>query len=80
MTESQFQSKLIKQYESDGWYVIKLIQANRSGLPDLLLLRPNEVKFVEVKAATGRTSKVQDYRIAELRSLGFNVEICKAPA
>ena len=80
MTESKWQSTLIKRYEREGWYVIKLIQANRSGLPDLLLLKPSEVKFVEVKAATGKTSKVQDYRIAELRSLGFNVEICKAPA
>lgn len=80
MTEAQYQSRLIKRYEKEGWHVLKLIQLNKAGYPDLLLLKPNDVKFVEVKAATGKTSKVQEYRIAELRSIGFNVEICKAPS
>lgn len=54
---------------------MKLIQTNRSGLPDLLLLRPNEVRWVEVKAAKGRLSAVQVYRHQELRQLGFAVEV-----
>ena len=78
MTESQFQSKLIRQYEWEGWTVIKLIQANRAGYPDLLLLKPNDVRFVEVKAPKGKLSKVQEYRIAELRCKGFHVEVLHA--
>lgn len=54
---------------------MKLIQTNRSGLPDLLLLRPNEVRWVEVKAAKGRLSAVQVYRHQELLQLGFAVEV-----
>jgi len=33
MTESKFQSLIIKKYESLGWYVIKLITTNRNGIP-----------------------------------------------
>ncbi len=77
MTEAAFQSKLIKTYEADGWYVVKLIQCNKAGMPDLMLLKDKEVRFVEVKAAKGKLSAVQEYRHAELRARGFNVETIK---
>jgi hypothetical protein len=74
-SEASFQAKLIKQYEAQGWYVLKLIQTNKPGIPDLLLMRPNEVKLVEVKSASGHLSKVQEYRHSELRLNGFNVSV-----
>jgi len=77
MTEAQYQAKLIKAYEAEGWYVVKLMQVNKAGLPDLLLLRPSQVHWVEVKAPKGRLSKVQEYRHQELRALGFTVETMK---
>ena len=52
---------------------MKLIQTNKNGIPDLLLLKPNEVVFVEVKSATGVLSEVQKYRHEELRINGFEV-------
>lgn len=73
MSESKYQAKLIKQYESEGWYVLKLIVTNKNGIMDLLLLKPNEVKFVEVKAKNGKLSELQKYRIKELEKLNFNV-------
>ena len=77
MTEQDFQAKLIKQYEAQGWYVVKLIQCNKTGMPDLILTKPDEVRFVEVKAPKGRLSAVQEYRHAELRAKGFTVETVK---
>ena len=47
--------------------MIRLLQTNRAGYPDLLLLKPSDVRFVEVKAAKGKLSEVQKYRIEELR-------------
>jgi hypothetical protein len=35
------------------------------------------VRWVEVKGPNGRTSKMQNYRIAELRGKGFTVEILR---
>ena len=78
-SESSYQKRLINFYEKNGYLVLKLIQVQKAGYPDLLLLRPNgEIRFVEVKAKRGRLSKIQKYRIDELKRLGFNVEVAKS--
>ncbi|WP_228853266.1 VRR-NUC domain-containing protein [Aegicerativicinus sediminis] len=78
MTEAQYQAKLIKQYEEQGWYVIKIISCNKNGLPDLLCLKPNETLFIEVKGPKGKLSKLQEYRINEIRTKGFRCEVAVA--
>ena len=78
-SEANYQAKLVKKYEKDGYEVIKLLKTNKNGYPDLLLLKPNEVRFVEVKALKGRLSKIQEYRIKDLRSKGFPVEVARSP-
>lgn len=75
MSESTHQSKLIKQLEKEGFYVLKLIKTNKSGIPDLIALKPNEVKFVEVKGKKTVVSELQKYRIKELLKLGFDAKI-----
>ena len=79
-SESSYQKKLINRYEKEeGYLVLKLIQVQKAGYPDLLLLKPNgEIRFVEVKAKRGRLSKIQKYRIDELKRLGFDVEVAKS--
>ena len=50
MTEQQIQSKKIKELESQGYYVIKLMKTNKNGIPDLLVLPKNsDAFFIEVK-------------------------------
>jgi len=75
MSESQYQKKLIKELEAEGYYVLKLISTNKAGIPDLLALKPDDVKFIEVKGAKTPVSKLQEYRIKELKKLGFNATI-----
>jgi Holliday junction resolvase len=75
MSEAQYQSKLIKQYEAEGYYVLKLISTNKAGIPDLVALKPNDVKFIEVKGKLTKVSPLQNYRIKELKNLGFDAEI-----
>ena len=76
MTEQQIQAKKIKELEAQGYYVLKLIKTNKNGIPDLLALHPNkEILFVEVKTKTGRVSKLQEYRIKELKDHGFEATI-----
>ena len=75
MTEQQIQSKRIKQLEEQGYYVIKLIKTNKNGIPDLIAIpRDSDVLFSEIKRPTGRLSKLQEYRIKELRTYGLQVE------
>lgn len=64
--------------QDEGWYVIKLITTNRNGIPDLLCVKDNDVKFIEVKAKNGKLSPLQDYRINELKSYGIKVEVAFA--
>ena len=57
--------------------MIKLIMCNKAGLPDLVCMKPDEVKFIEVKSEKGRLSEVQKYRIEELKEAGFDVEVMR---
>ena len=78
MTEQQIQSKRIRQLEAEGYYVIKLIRTNKNGIPDLIAIPPNsDVLFCEVKASGGRLSKLQEYRIKELKDYGIKTEVLR---
>jgi len=78
MKESVIQSKKIKELEAQGYYVIKLIKTNKNGIPDLIAIPKNsDVLFVEVKGLTGKLSKLQEYRIKELKEHELKVEIHK---
>lgn len=76
MTEQQIQTKKIKDLEAKGYYVIKLINTNKNGIPDLLAIPPNsDVLFVEVKRPDGKVTKLQEFRHKELEQKGIKVEI-----
>ena len=76
MTEQQIQSKRIKELESIGYYVVKLIKTNKNGIPDLIAIPPDsDVLFIEVKTPKGKTSKLQEYRLEELKKHGVRTEV-----
>lgn len=76
MTEQQIQTKRIKQLEAEGYYVLKLIKTNKNGIPDIVAIPPNTpVIFSEIKNKTNKISKIQEYRINELKKYGFITEI-----
>jgi Holliday junction resolvase len=67
MTEQQIQSRLIKELEAKGYYVIKLVKTNKNGIPDLIAIPKNsDAEFIEVKRKNGKVSPLQEYRIKEL--------------
>ena len=76
MTEQQIQSKRIKELESKGYYVLKLVKTNKNGIPDIIALPPDcEVLFSEIKKPDGRLSILQEYRLKELEEHGFKTEV-----
>lgn len=78
MKESVIQSKKIKELEAQGFYVIKLGNTNKPGIPDLIAIpKDSDVLFVEVKGPIGKLSKLQEYRIKELTSHGIKAEVYK---
>lgn len=67
LREQQVQTRLIKELEEKGYYVIKLVKTNKNGIPDLIAIPPNSnVEFIEVKRKDGKLSKLQEFRIKEL--------------
>ena len=78
MKEQQIQAKKIKELEAQGFYVIKLINTNKNGIPDLIAIPPDsDVQFSEVKKPDGKMSKLQEFRKRELENHGVKVEIYK---
>lgn len=73
--ESKIQAKLIKEYESMGYYVIKLIKTNKNGIPDLMCLKDGKAFFIEVKSEKGKVAPLQKFRHEELLKFGFETII-----
>ena len=64
---------MLRHFELLGWYVVKIIQCNKNGMPDLMLLKSGKTFFIECKAEKGRLSELQKYRHEQLREEGFEV-------
>jgi Holliday junction resolvase len=46
-----------------------------NGWPDLCAVKDGTTIYIEVKRPGGRTSKIQDYRIKQLREAGVKVYV-----
>lgn len=77
MLESEVEAKLRKEVEKIGGKAYKFISDGNRGVPDRLVCLPGgRVVFVETKRPKGgRLSKLQEYRIKELRALGFDARV-----
>lgn len=75
MKEQQIQTKRIKQLEAEGYYVLKLIRVNKTGIPDLIAIKEGSILFSEIKTPKGKLSEIQKYRMKELESYGFKTEL-----
>ena len=61
--------------EEKGYLVVKLINTNCNGIPDLMCLKDGKAIFIEVKQPTGVLSELQKLRIKQLKGLGFEVKV-----
>ena len=69
--ESEIQRKIIKKLTDQGWYVVKIIQTNKNGFPDLMCLKSGRTIFIEVKRPEGKPRPLQVYRMKEIMGYGF---------
>lgn len=58
-SESEIQYEIIKYLESKGYYVIKIVRANKSGVSDLVVCCDGKFIAIEVKAV-GRKKTVTE--------------------
>lgn len=73
--ESKIQAAIKAKFERAGWIVVKLIQTNYNGIPDLMCLKNGKTIFVEVKQPNREASELQKFRHYELTNQGFQVYV-----
>ena len=71
MKEQDIQLRIRKWFEANGWIVLKTVALSTAGWPDLIALKDETTVFVEVKKPGGKTTDLQEYRIAQLIAAGF---------
>ena len=72
--ESSVQRKIIKHYEQQGFFVLKVIVCNKKGFPDLILFKDGKTFFIEVKREGEEPKPLQLVRHEQLTNLGFTVK------
>ena len=72
MNEQGVQSKIIKKLEARGAYVVKIIQANKAGVSDILACYEGKFYAIEVKRPIkpSPVSKLQKYHLEKVRQAG----------
>ena len=71
MLESEIKRRGTELLESWGWMVIHLIQTNTNGIPDTIILRKSDLRFIEWKQPGQKPRELQQYRIRKLQEQGF---------
>lgn len=74
---SKHQTKVIKELERDGWFVVNLIKTSKNGIPDLMALKDGKAKFIECKEVRDTLKPLQAYRIKQLNEMGFEAYVNK---
>lgn len=72
MTEQQIQKKIITYLEKEGCYVVKVMSASKSGVPDILGCYEGVFFGIEVKTPTtsNNVSKLQEYNLDKIIESG----------
>jgi Holliday junction resolvase len=78
MTESLIQRDIVRCLRVRGFYVIKISDRFRSGIPDLYAARDGKSYWFEVKRPDGRVSKLQEYEIEQLRAAGITAAVVRS--
>lgn len=79
MLESKIESDYCKKVKEKGGIAIKLVSPSFVGLPDRLILLPDQIfYFVEFKAPGKKPTKIQEVIHGRLKKLGFQVYVIDA--
>jgi Holliday junction resolvase len=72
MTEQQIQKKIYDHLVDQGCYVVKVISASKSGVPDLIGCYEGRFFAIEVKTpkTINNVSKLQEYNIDKIFGAG----------
>jgi len=78
MLERSIQSSIKTKLSKKGCLVYKFDSPGNAGVPDLIVIAPFGVYFLEVKTATGRLTKLQEHMHAKMRAAGALVYVVRS--
>ena len=78
MRESLIQGAIRAYLINEGWFVVKLINTSKPGMPDLMALKDGKVIFFEVKTDKGKVSKLQEHHIEGLNNMGVPAHVVRS--
>ena len=65
--EQRLQTKIMTWLKTNGYYAVKVVVAGKKGVPDIIGCSPTgQFYAIEVKFGSNKTSKLQDWNIAEI--------------
>lgn len=72
MTEQQIQKKMTEYLISEGCYIVKVVSATKSGVPDIIGCYEGQFFGIEVKtpATRGNVSKLQHHNLDKIVETG----------
>jgi Holliday junction resolvase len=74
---SNFQTKVKKAFQEQGYKVLNVIKLSENGYPDLMAMKSGKTIFIECKEVTDTLKPLQMLRIDELIELGFDAVCLK---
>ena len=78
MLERSIQSSIKTKLSKKGCLVYKFDSPGNAGVPDLIVIAPLGVYFLEVKTATGRLTKLQEHQHERMRAAGALVYVVRS--
>lgn len=75
---SNFQNKVKRQMEKEGYKVVSVIKLSQNGFPDLLCMKDGKCIWIECKEKNDTLKPLQKYRIDELINNGFKAYCMQA--
>jgi hypothetical protein len=81
MKEQDIQRQILEYLRGlPGCWAVKVMQANKNGVPDILVCFEGRFIGLEVKAPAGRLSLIQAYQMQLIRESGGVAEVVRSLA
>jgi Holliday junction resolvase len=76
--ESEIEKHLVQACRNQGWLTYKFSSPAHRGVPDRIVIRKDNVFFVEVKTAKGKLTALQEKAIADISTRRISVYVVKS--
>lgn len=76
--EAKIQARILRELKKRNIYAIKVIIANKNGVPDIICCVDGKFVGIEVKTPRGRVSAVQEFHIRLINAAGGEAFVARS--